>query len=135
MKIRLAKESDINFVLSTWLRSYYDALRHYSQRAKAGFVPSNDIFFKEHQEKIKNRLKSSQVLICTAPDEDDQIIGYLVFEDDCLHFCYVKNVFRKMGVAKELKKKAGTLKNYSHHTTYSRYLAKGLVFNPYLFMR
>jgi hypothetical protein len=133
MNIRPLRDGDVNFILSTWLKSYYDALTTFSKRAQAKIAPPNEIFFKEHQEKIKAELLKSKCLVCVAPDEENQIIGYIVFDGDCLHYCYVKQVFRKMGVAKALSAKAQSLKHYSHHTPYSKYVNKGLVFNPYKF--
>lgn len=133
MKIRPFKEGDLNFILSTWLRSYYDALTMFSRRASAKIAPPNEIFFKEHQAKIKELVKSADVQICTAPDDDNQIVGYIVTKGDCLHFCYVKQVFRKLGVAKELRARSGTLSLYSHHTPYAKYVNKELTFNPYRF--
>lgn len=131
MKIRPSREGDINFVLSTWLKSYYEALKYYGSKGLP--FPKDDVFFQGHQSKIKELLKTAQCFVCVAPDEDNQIIGYIVFDKDSLHYCYVKQVFRKMGVARELKSKAIGLEAYSHHTRYSRYLNKGLQYDPYKF--
>jgi len=131
--IRPYKEGDLNFILSTWLKSYYDALTQYSKRAQARLAPPHEVFFSEHQKKIKERLKASSVFILTTAEDLDQIIGYIVYEGDCLHFCYVKAPFRKMGVARRLKEKLLSVKQYSHHTTYSRYVAKDFIYNPYKF--
>lgn len=133
MNIRPMKSGDTNFILSTWLKSYYDTLTTYSKKAQAKIAPPNEVFFKEHQEKIKKVLESANTLICTAPDDDNQIIGYIVTESGTLHFCYVKHVFRKFGVAKRLRLQVGKLENYSHHTPLSKYINKDLIFNPYKF--
>lgn len=133
MIVRPFKDGDLNFILSTWLRSYYDALTQYSKRAQARLAPSHDVFFQEHQRKIKETLKTAKVFILTTAEENDQIIGYIVFEGDALHFCYVKAPFRKLGVAKKLCKEMVGVKQYSHHTTYSKYIAKDFIYNPYKF--
>lgn len=133
MIIRSLKTGDVNFILSSWLRAYYDALTTYSRKARSKLAPSNDVFFTEHQAKIKELLKTASVHVCTAPGDDDQIIGYIVCDSDTLHFCYVKNVFRHLGVAKKLKSEHVGLKHYSHHTPYSKYVNQGLIFNPYKF--
>jgi hypothetical protein len=134
MKIRPMVETDVNFVLSTWLRSYYEELKR--NGTKGVIYPKDDIFFQGHQAKIKMRLADAQesggALVCTAPDDDNQIIGWIIFKGDCAHYCYVKQVFRKMGVAKALRAKA-LVKFYSHHTRFARYLNQGLIYDPYKF--
>lgn len=133
MIIRPHKEGDINFILSTWLRSYYDSLTHYSKKAQARIAPPNEVFFEHHQAKIKQVIPDCEIRILTTEEDQNQIIGYIVYQKDTLHFCYVKAAFRKMGVAKKLKEKALGLTCYSHHTTYSKYVAKELTYNPYKF--
>lgn len=130
MKIRPMIDGDVNFILSTWLKSYYEALRHYG--AKGCPYPKDDVFFQGHQEAIKDTLKTSQALVCVAPDDDNQIIGYAVLNGNCAHYVYVKQVFRQMGVAKALLKDA-KLTSYSHHTRHARHINKGLTYDPYKF--
>lgn len=132
MKLRSMIEGDINFVLSTWLKSYYEELKR--NGSKGVIYPKDDVFFQGHQSRIKEVLKTSECLVCVAPDEDNQIIGWIVFDKDAIHYCYVKQVFRKMGVARELQKQAIQPRSYSHHTRFSRYLNKGLTYNPYSFL-
>ena len=137
MKIRPMREGDVNFILSTWLRSYYEELRRNGNKGVA--YPKDDVFFHGHQALIKVRLgdaqESGQALVCVAPDDENQIIGWMISLGECLHYIYVKQVFRQMGVAKALLNAPGPVpvKNYSHHTKYSKYLNKGLTYDPYKF--
>lgn len=131
MKIRPVLDSDINFILSTWLKSYYEELRR--NGSKGVIYPKDDVFFQGHQDKIKELIKIASIDVCTAPDDDNQIIGWIAYDSNAIHYCYVKQVFRKMGVARALRTKALTAKSYSHHTRYSRYLNTGLVYDPYKF--
>lgn len=131
MKIRPMLEADVNFILSTWLRSYYDELKR--NGTKGVIYPKDDVFFQGHQERIKNLLKSAKCEVCTAPDDDNQIIGWVTFDNYAVHYCYVKQVFRKMGVAKALISRALTARSYSHHTRFTRYVNKGLIYDPYKF--
>ena len=123
-------ESERNFILSTWLESYYDELKNHG--FKGVMYPKDDVFFKGHQYAIKKTLGKSKALICTAPDDDNQILGSVVFDDMAIHYCYVKQPFRKFGIAKKLCSESSA-KLYSHHTKYSRYINKGLTFDPYKF--
>ena len=126
------RPGDVNFILSTWLKSYYEAMKFYSSGSIRVPFPWGDVYFQGHQEKIKKLLESASCLVCNAPDEEDQIIGYIVFDEDSLHYCYVKQVYRKMGVAKELRSKI-IPRYYSHATTHAKYITKGLEYNPYKF--
>lgn len=130
-------ESDMNFVLSTWLRSYYDALKWYSSGSIRVPYPKDDVFFQGHQAKIKGLLLSpgTQCVICVAPDDENQIIGWVVYDKDCLHYMYVKHVFRRLKIGAKLREEAnqGTLKTYSHHTKFSKHINQGLIYDPYRF--
>lgn len=123
-------ESDVNFVLATWLKSFYEELKR--NGTKGVIYPKDDVFFQGHQAKIKDVLNRSKCLICTTEEDQDQICGWIVFDQDTIHFCYVKNPLRKFGVAKKLISQASA-KFYSHHTKYSRYLNAGLTYDPYRF--
>lgn len=131
MKIRSMLDSDVNFILSTWLKSYYEELRR--NGAKGVQYPKDDVFFQGHQDKIKDILKRAKCEICTAPDDDNQIIGWVVYDPSSIHYCYVKQIYRKMGVAKALVSRALTARSYSHHTKYTRFIIKGLQYDPYKF--
>lgn len=141
MNIRPLRDSDMNLVLSTWMVSLFSAYEYYAKRIYGGDVqsirpfPSKGIFFKGHEAKIKALLlvPSSKCLVCVAPDDDNQIIGWVVFDRDTVHYCYVKNVFRKMGVARALMAQATGAQFYSHHTNHAKYLSKGLTYDPYRF--
>ena len=130
MKIRPMREGDVNFILSTWLKSYYEELKRYGH--KGAPYPKDDVFFQGHQSRIKEHLPSMTVLVCVAPDDDNQIIGYLACDNKTLHYAYTKNVFRKMGVFKALVKSCA-LDRYSHHTRFSKHICKGLTYDPYRF--
>lgn len=130
MKIRPMREGDVNFILSTWLKSYYEELRRNGH--KGVVYPKDDIFFQGHQGRIKQHLPSMTVMVCTPPDDENQIIGWLAGDQSALHYVYVKQVFREMGVAKALMNSC-SFKSYSHHTRFSKYLNRGLQYDPYKF--
>lgn len=135
MNIRPLRESDMNLVLSTWLKSFYEALKYYSGGSIRVPYPRDDIFFQGHQAKIKALLLTPSVkcMVCVAPDEDNQILGWTVYDHETVHYVYVKHFVRKMGIGKKLRECAGTALKYSHHTKHSRYLNKGLTYDPYRF--
>jgi len=125
--LRPANETDTNFLLSTWLKSYYVHGNAYRK-------PNQSIYYKEHQDLVKKRLATSSVTVATTSEDETQIIGYIVCDADCIHYLYVKNIFRGFGIAKKLL--AGNWRDsYSHHTAYSDQVNKGMQFNPYLFTK
>lgn len=125
IKTRPGTELDYNFILSTWLKSY-------QAHGNCFYKPPKTIYFKEHQELIKSKLKSCKVDIVTTDEDDSQIIGYMVHDSDCVHFVYIKNLFRGFKIAKKLL--ATTLaRYYSQHTSYSKHITGRLEYNPYKF--
>ena len=51
-------------------------------------------------------IKRSNVLICCDPEDFNHIYGYVVYEDiagvSVVHFIYLKQPFRKIGLAKRM---------------------------------
>lgn len=100
VKHRPLKLPDMNFIYSTWLKSYRQ-----SEWAKD---ITNDVFFSQHKEiidKILARPTTKIIVICN-PDDEDQIYGYLVHEHtvsgSIIHFAYIKYNFRKFGIMSAL---------------------------------
>lgn len=125
--LRPANETDKNFILSTWLKSYHTHGNEYRK-------PPSQIYYQEHQELIKKKLETCAVTIATTTDDETQIIGYIVSDSACVHYLYVKNLFRGFKIAKKLLQTTGAAL-YSHHTSYSEQLNKGFAYNPYSFYK
>jgi GNAT superfamily N-acetyltransferase len=124
IKLRPGTEEDHAFILSSWLKAYFDCGNHY-------YRPPKKIFFEKHADKVKEHL-AGHVIVATTEEDPSQIIGYAVHSSGVLHFVYVKSLFRKMGVARELIRKA-SCKQYSQHTTGSKFINKHMEYNPYAF--
>jgi hypothetical protein len=95
--IREFKEADTNFVISTWLRSYYSNQTGYKEKAET--------FYACHQKQIKKLWNSKDLLCYVAhdPNDEDIIFGFAVFGTDyTLHYVCVKEIYKKMGVCKAL---------------------------------
>lgn len=144
--IRKLKDSDFNFVLSTWMKSFYEAILHYCEKSDylkskgcncpTAPYPRSAVFYKSYQEKIKSKFHSGEIMIDVfhSPEDEDQIIGWIAYDKECIHYCYVKQVFRKYGIAKKLIANANKgFTTYTHHTVYSRNFNKGLIYDPYKF--
>ncbi len=125
--LRPMLEADKPFVISSWLNSY---LTHGNQYRK----PSKTVYYKEHQEFVKAKLDTCSVTIATTTEDQDQIIGYIVHDSECVHYLYVKGLFRGFKIASKLLQTTDA-PCYSHHTTYSDDVKKGHKYNPYLFYK
>lgn len=121
--LRPGTEDDLNFLLATWLNCYL---------ASGNWIyrPSKKVYFPGMEKQIKACLGTAKVIVATTEEDPEQIIGYAVHCLDTLHFVYVKNLFRGLGVSKELMKGL-PVRYYSNHTSYSRYITKGLTYDPF----
>lgn len=140
IQIRLFKPEDLAFVYSTWLRNY----KHSSYFAKR-IKPS--VFFEGHHKVLDSLFKKPElkVFIATPKDDPDTILGYIACElateelnRTVIHFSFVKEAFRRMGVARALCKAAQvdfTKASFTHWTFPVDEIYKKLpdmTYNPYL---
>lgn len=127
--LREFKENDLNFIITTWSKSYY---QHLTEK------PPKSIYFKNHTEHIKKIINKSKCIIAVAHDDDSHIVGYCVYSEDgekCLHYTYIKALFRGMGFSKLLLAPLGQMFLISHYTGDLKNLKHKykMVFNPYRF--
>jgi len=125
--LRPANESDTNFIVNSWLVSYLD---HGNWIAR----PYRRVYFKEHQDIIKAILYRASVMIATTTEDTTQIIAYIVYDPECVHYLYVKDVFRGFKIAKKLLLLTAS-RYYSQHTLFSNKVNACLSYNPYLFTK
>ena len=117
MKLRLGKEEDFNFVISSWLKSS----RHRFKQL------TNEDYFDPYKEKIIDLLQEADVVVM-EDEENDLILGFIAFTpEDTVHYVYVKYAFRKMGIAKALIEEASCRWSSIDHAGLDK--AK-LTFNP-----
>jgi hypothetical protein len=125
---------DKNFIYSSWLNSFQHK----------GFAKNIEpsIYFANHQLVIDNLLQNAKVRVACMPETPEDIIGYVVYDIvggiHCTHFTYVKNTFRRLGVAKTLIKDSGldprVASLYTHFTPVMALIQYKLkmVYHPYL---
>jgi len=109
--IRSEKPGDRNLILSSWLRSALQFPIWHEGRIGSpsinlppgGGTPLHSV----HQSILKKILDHSLVLVASDPEEDDHVFGYCVFEEDCLHWIYVKKDLRRMGLGSYLMARTG----------------------------
>jgi hypothetical protein len=84
--------TDKKFVTSSWVGSWHGS-------KWAGVMP-NDLTYKIHFVVIDRLLANGmKILMAVNPDNRDQILGFLAYEPDVVHYCFVKSLFRHQGVA------------------------------------
>ena len=126
IRIRGAIPSDINFIYATWLRSY-------RYGSTTGRSVQNTIFFPEYNKVIDNLLSKSTVLVACLDTDNEVIFGYLVYEANTIHYCFIKESFRGLGIMNKLI----TSLIFKYHT-HETYLGEGLIkkyhliYNPFL---
>lgn len=124
--IRPFVDSDRNFVIATWLKGNYFGNSFFRQ------MPQN-LYFEKYADHIQAVMSSQESHISIACDQDNEtwIVGFAVFEKDNLHWCHVKEDYRKKGIA-TLLLKGRRVTEVKSTTKIGRAITeiKGLIFNP-----
>ena len=123
ISIRDFIESDKHFILSCWLKSFRDS------KAFQG-IP-NERFFTMHKKVVEELLKRSKTMMLVDQKDPDHLFGFISYElnesANYLHFVYIKNAFRRLGLAKKVIFECiPNLDNptyYTHQTYASPFLA------------
>lgn len=135
MTLRPMDEEDRSFIFSSWIRSYR------SSQAMA-FVP-NAVYYDKQKQLIEYILSRSIVSVAVNYNDDSQIFGWVCFEQEpihTIHYCYVKQPYRNMGIANVLLVHAFNYKNSSYAITQATHANKNfahlsnvfeMIFNPF----
>ena len=94
VETRPARDTDLPFVIQTWLRS--------NRRGPFGSGLTEREYYDTHDPLVRRLLKEETTVIAHPPDSDDEIMGYVCFGDKAIHFIYVKSLYRRLGVGWEL---------------------------------
>lgn len=97
IKFRDATDADMNFVWSSWLKSF---------RASkyAGALPGR-IYHEAYKDAIEILLQRIKLTVAYDPDEQNpklNLVGWLASEGRTVHYLYVKEHGRRQGVARAL---------------------------------
>ena len=97
--IRPAQGSDLAFIFDTFLKSY-------KMSSPVGKACRNGIFFDNYRLILDDILEHSKIYVACHQDEPTVIFGYMIADGATLHYCFIKEVFRNLGVAKALYNEA-----------------------------
>jgi hypothetical protein len=133
--VRDYQESDRNFILSSWLKSY----RHNSYFAKR---IRNKEYFNFHHAIVNRILDRAKTIVACKIDDPNLIYGFFTHEEalgyKIGHFLYVKESFREFKIGKTLfeSSKFQTKDTIFTHWTFMMDGLKEkfpeLTYNPYL---
>ena len=136
IKVRPIKDTDRDFVINAWLMAHRNSSECVRQ--------SNPTYYSNQEPLIQRLLDVATTLVATADDDDDQLAGFITFQHidgvPVVHYFFVKNLFRRRGIARELFAAANINPAlplvYTHLTHKS--LAKDYMYtakhNPYLLL-
>lgn len=135
IRIRDGNGDDTSFILSSWLKSY-----RYSDACKD--IPKHN-YFLGHHEFAERALSRGQVYCAVDKNNLDQIYGWICLEwtsnKPTLHYCYVKHIYRGLGIAKMLIEESFGESNFDHSHLIGGKFKKLLndhgVFDPYTFFK
>lgn len=131
IKYRPHKESDLNFIFATLLKSY----RYSNPQARV--VDKKTYYENGSKEWACCLHNGGKIIVACADDDEDLIIAFAIYSDKALHYVYVKAAFRRAGIAKQLLNNIESPEiigcSYSHWTLDARFINKYMVYNPTLF--
>lgn len=145
-QIRPANQSDIDFVFSSWLESYrfspiacVTEKKLATKQVKSALLQS-ETYYKNYRKIITKIIEASNISIICNKDDNDQIFGFLCHRPlndniEIISYIYIKQPFRRMGMAKEL---INNLKSTELIATHAKLNAIqfikhfNMVYNPFL---
>lgn len=105
--------ADHPFIFNSWLKGHHEAgdwprrlgiprcvteLDEFGKNTEHGGCSccrfSHRRYFDEHKHVIARLLEGSKVIVACNPANERQIMGYIVFQPDVLHWIYVKSAWR-----------------------------------------
>jgi hypothetical protein len=132
--MRHPHKEDIAFIFNSWLHSY----RHSLHVKNIG----NTVFYAEHHKVLERLFKRCDARIACDPKDQNQIYGYIVYERITgvlvVHYCYVKQPYRRLGLCHQLLLEAGRSKEEAFAYTHETFLGNRLsgrfraLYNPYV---
>lgn len=93
--LRAMQATDLNYILSSWLRSYAESREARAQASRAAY-------FEDYEPIVKKLISRSTVLVVTLTEEPDIVLAWRATMGPVLHYVLVKPRWRRMGIATSL---------------------------------
>lgn len=127
--IRPAVPDDLNFIYDSWI----DTVR---EKSPLRLSTTSSLFKKEYLKIVDHLLEKSHAVVATVPESAFLIMGYGVFEENKLHMIYVKHIFRRLGIGRNLYDHMGRPRTVTHCTNpYGRAILENhpeITYNPFI---
>jgi GNAT superfamily N-acetyltransferase len=124
LNLRPPTSDERRLMASSWFESY----------RRGGHAPQVRFeTYKVGQGRLIDALLSTrEMLVAFNPIEPDEVCGWACFDKQCVHYVYVKQAYRRRGIATALLE-GHIFKYHTHETRVGRKLAAklGTQFNPY----
>ena len=136
VKLRDATEEDIEFIFSSWLKSYRGSLLYSKVQSS--------IYYPEMHKLVEKLLINFPVVIACDVNEPSTIYGWICAGEVqgvfCLHYIYVKHLYRRFGIGSMLfnhfKHDETAAGIYTHTTKVADEIAKryGMIHHPFILL-
>lgn len=125
---RPAQPDDIPFIYASWLKSY-------RADSHVGASVPKGLFFDHYKLVLDRILLDGKALVMSPVGEPSTILGYLVYEPGIVHYAFVKEHWRRLGIAKQLYRAAfgDHVPVASHRTRHTSFLR--VPYNPFVLYR
>lgn len=123
---RAARDADLGFIISAWLRSAGQAwseLRELPAERFAGVRVAHlaDVPHRFTRNAVCRILEDASTIVACDPEDDGAIYGFAVYRaPDVIHWVHVKHAMRRFGVARAMLAEAGVDPNRATCTYLSR---------------
>ena len=96
VRVRPAHAGDVGFIIDTWRQSF--------REESYLFRYNRDLYFRLMSMHITGLMKGAGAMLLVAcdPSDEDTIVGFVALTGPELHYVYVRDSFRKHGVARLL---------------------------------
>ena len=124
--IRPMRSEDEPFVFRAWLEGYWP---HFP----GNVVMSKGEFLRRWHTIIERILadRRTKTIVATVEGQPEALLGFACGSAECLHWCYVKQAFRGLGIGKALQSTAdGDSYTASHWSGWLRRNAYGWQYTP-----
>lgn len=118
--------TDEAFIYATWIKGYQGGLNWFRK------IPRN-LFQHTYRKIIQRILTDREIKVACLIEDPDVIIGYCVYKGLRVDWVYVKENWRKIGIAKDLL--PVNFSSVSHMTNIAYEILKKypqIIFNPFL---
>ncbi len=112
----------VPFIADTWMQSF--------RKSPTCAGMSDDLYYPWMKRHMSAIIERAGAIVCVDPEDDDSILGYVVFEGKLIHYGYTRNGYRKEKVFQTLRNVIGAT-GYTHRSRNWDHERGGLLYVPW----